>query len=381
MRKHLCLFLAFVCFASPLFAQGVAGSVRSGGTLPAHCISGTFSKDVFIKSGATAGIYYCSATDTWTKDGGSGSGTVNSGTLGQIGYYGGSGTTLSGATGLFYDSSNARLGVNTTSPSSTLTVISSEVTEIPHRNTFRQYNPTGAGLAAAAAFETYYGSVGSPTAVNVADQAVLSLWARAYDGTNLNDIGSFRVKTAEAQTPTNQGSYAQISTTLIGTSGPRVVAKFDDKANLSFPVSGSGILGTITNDLAAAGNVGEVVSSFVVIGSPVSLTTNVAANITSISLTAGDWDVQGNVNFAGTSATITALTGGISVTSATLPIDGSEVYAGVNVVTTSINASATIPKAAIHLASKQRFSLSVRQSLRPGRLAASAESQRGEFDK
>jgi len=29
MRKHLCLFLAFVCFASPLFAQGVAGSVRS----------------------------------------------------------------------------------------------------------------------------------------------------------------------------------------------------------------------------------------------------------------------------------------------------------------------------------------------------------------
>jgi len=55
--------------------------------------------------------------------------------------------------------------------------------------------------------------------------------------------------------------------------------------------STSGVIGTTTNDNAAAGSVGEYVSS---IGSiAVNLTSNVAANATSISLTAGDWDVYG----------------------------------------------------------------------------------------
>jgi hypothetical protein len=44
---------------------------------------------------------------------------------------------------------------------------------------------------------------------------------------------------------------------------------------------------------AAAGMVGEVISSVVTSGVP--LTTNVAASVASISLSAGDWDVQGEV--------------------------------------------------------------------------------------
>lgn len=52
------------------------------------------------------------------------------------------------------------------------------------------------------------------------------------------------------------------------------------------------IPGTATNDAASAGNVGEYVFSNVVLGSAVSLTNATAANITSISLTAGDWDIS-----------------------------------------------------------------------------------------
>jgi hypothetical protein len=66
--------------------------------------------------------------------------------------------------------------------------------------------------------------------------------------------------------------------------------------------------GTATNDTASAGNVGEYVESVVVTGSAVSLVTATGKNVTSISLTAGDWDVDGIVNFnlaATTSATIT----------------------------------------------------------------------------
>ncbi len=51
------------------------------------------------------------------------------------------------------------------------------------------------------------------------------------------------------------------------------------------------LLGTNTNNNATAGYVGETISSVVLVGSAVALTTNVTSNITSISLTAGDWDV------------------------------------------------------------------------------------------
>jgi hypothetical protein len=58
---------------------------------------------------------------------------------------------------------------------------------------------------------------------------------------------------------------------------------------------GVDIKGTNTNDSAAAGDVGEYISSNVAAGSAVALTTATAKTITSISLTAGDWDVSGFV--------------------------------------------------------------------------------------
>ena len=57
----------------------------------------------------------------------------------------------------------------------------------------------------------------------------------------------------------------------------------------------TGIVGTTTNNNAAAGSVGEFVSSIVLGAAAVSLTTNVSANITSlVSLSAGDWDIWGS---------------------------------------------------------------------------------------
>lgn len=78
--------------------------------------------------------------------------------------------------------------------------------------------------------------------------------------------------------------------------------------------------GTSTNDNAGAGKVGEVITSTVLIGSHVSLSNNTDADITSISLTAGDWKVWGSVvtdpNAATTTSSITAW---LSATTATLP--------------------------------------------------------------
>jgi hypothetical protein len=79
------------------------------------------------------------------------------------------------------------------------------------------------------------------------------------------------------------------------------------------------ITGVINASAASAGAVGEVISSVIGSASAVSLTNNTAANVTSISLTAGDWDVYGNVGLVAASAGASLLLAWISTTSASAP--------------------------------------------------------------
>jgi hypothetical protein len=88
--------------------------------------------------------------------------------------------------------------------------------------------------------------------------------------------------------------------------------------------STSGIIGTTTNDSAAAGSVGEYVESVLGSGSAVSLSNGTGTNITSISLTAGDWDFWGQYNVTFNSTTVYTRQGGqISTTSGTIVSTGS----------------------------------------------------------
>lgn len=83
------------------------------------------------------------------------------------------------------------------------------------------------------------------------------------------------------------------------------------------PSQTAGIVGTTTNNSANAGSVGEYVTAT---GTAVALTTATSTNCTSISLTAGDWDVFGAIIFNGNATTSTSvMMAGISTTSATLP--------------------------------------------------------------
>ena len=82
----------------------------------------------------------------------------------------------------------------------------------------------------------------------------------------------------------------------------------------------SEVLGTTTNDNAAAGYIGEYIEDVVLIGSPVGLTTATAINVASIVLTAGDWDVWGTICFdPASTAQMTAVSGAISQSSGTFP--------------------------------------------------------------
>lgn len=87
--------------------------------------------------------------------------------------------------------------------------------------------------------------------------------------------------------------------------------------------------GTPTNDDAAVGVIGEYIFSNVPAGSAVPLVTGTTKTVTSINLTAGDWDVHGNVvtNPAGGTSQ-TGLIAAISTTAATLPVaPGAGAYA------------------------------------------------------
>lgn len=109
-------------------------------------------------------------------------------------------------------------------------------------------------------------------------------------------------------------------------------------------------LGTTTNDDATAGQVGEYINSTVP-GGGVGLASNVATNITNISLTAGDWDVCGEIWFSLGAGGASDLRGGTSATSAV--IQGNPGSGGVTIHKLTFTANST---QAFALAT-ERFSL------------------------
>ncbi len=109
------------------------------------------------------------------------------------------------------------------------------------------------------------------------------------------------------------------------------------------------VTGTTTNDDAAVGVVGEYVDKAVAQGAAIPLTNGQPANVTSISLTAGDWDVWALAAFVqGAGNAVLQAIASVSATSATTGV-GAIVL---NAPTTSalVNCAQAVPA--------RRFSLS-----------------------
>ena len=108
-----------------------------------------------------------------------------------------------------------------------------------------------------------------------------------------------------------------------------------DTTNFAVLSTGVQVKGNNTNTAPPAGFIGEQIRSAVAAASAVTLSNTVAANVTSISLTAGIWDVTGIIGFNGTPTGATGCNCSISTTSAT------EGTGGDNKVSSPINSSAT----------------------------------------
>lgn len=82
----------------------------------------------------------------------------------------------------------------------------------------------------------------------------------------------------------------------------------------------AGLLGTVAGGNAIAGNVGEYLSATRLVGTAVALTTSITTDILAMSLTAGDWDVNGSIVFQGAGGALQQNAScWITTASATLP--------------------------------------------------------------
>lgn len=177
----------------------------------------------------------------------------------------------------------------------------------------------GTGATTAAAARTNLGLGTAATANTGTSGATVPLLSTANTWTLAQ---AFTVRpTFNGATPWDSANLAFATPPAIGGTTPAAGAFTTLSATgLITPSTTSGIKGTTAADSANAGSVGEYISSAV--GTNTAITASGSAqNCTSISLTAGDWDVGGGVFFAAAagSGTWTGLYAGISASAATLP--------------------------------------------------------------
>lgn len=152
------------------------------------------------------------------------------------------------------------------------------------------------------------------------------------DGTTIFDATNIRVEIFNV--PVHLGNGTAVAPSLsfsldsdcgiyrIGTNDVGIAANGTQVA--SFSSGGVDILGTTTNDSAATGFVGEEIIQTRLRSARTALTTGTAANVTATALTlsAGDWDISGVVQFeADPTTTVSERRASISTTSATQPSD------------------------------------------------------------
>lgn len=160
-------------------------------------------------------------------------------------------------------------------------------------------------LKANIASPTFTGSVTMPNVSGATTFTVRPLFGAAtpWDSGNLSfaappAIGLTTPAAAQFTTVTTTGLLSAASLSVSGTITPSQT---------------NGIVGTTTNNNANAGAVGEILNGTSTGGV---LTSNVAANATSVILTAGDWDVEGLVSFVAAGSTVVSgVNSGISTSS------------------------------------------------------------------
>lgn len=178
-------------------------------------------------------------------------------------------------------------------------------------------NPPSAGFGSTTARPVAATTLTSTTSGSTSSIAVTDTGA---NGSNIKMTGN------GATTPSKTLRVVSGAFGIVNNAYNSQILTLSDAGNLSVtgsiaPSSTAGIVGTATNDNASAGSVGEYQTNSI---TGTSLTSGTNVNAISISLTAGDWDVQGVAVFnPQASTTVQYFSAGISTTSVTYGAIGS----------------------------------------------------------
>lgn len=196
------------------------------------------------------------------------------------------------------------------------------------------------------------------TSAGTASQWVLSGGAATPTMTNTTTTGKFIDGSADEIQLTVQGHSTQ-------TNGLLVVENSGGTNLLEVTLTnGTQIVGTTTNDNATLGHVGQLLESVVASASSVALTTATRTDMTSLSLTAGDWDVTilMTIRLVGNS-TMTVVSTGIgtaSGTSTTGLVDGNNVTELAGTWTSGADTVVVVPAFRVSLAGTTTYYAKIR---------------------
>ena len=196
-----------------------------------------------------------------------GTGTATAFTTGSVVFAGASGVYSQNNAKLFWDNTNIRLGINTSTPQTQLTVLSNTQTTTPTAalpagtdiyvvganaaNTRITQDAYGTGAYGVYTARSARGTAASPTASQSGD--ILSQFTgRGYGATGFGtaSTGRFDITAAENFTDTAQGTYASVFVTAIGANSPTEAFRFGTAGQLGI---GGATYGTSGYSLVSGG--------------------------------------------------------------------------------------------------------------------------------
>lgn len=190
-------------------------------------------------------------------------------------------------------------------------------------------SPTLTGVPVAPTPATADNSTTIATTAYVKNQLV----SPAFTGIPTAPTAATNTNTTQlATTAFVEGEFANPPSAGFGSGTARPVAATTITATGTItPSQTNGIVGTNAVNNAIAGSIGEVLTNST---TGTAITSGVTVNATSLSLTAGDWDVWGQALFLPVATTIVAdIASGIGTTSAVLPTSPNTSYLGVTLAT------------------------------------------------
>ncbi|CAB4131346.1 hypothetical protein UFOVP120_82, partial [uncultured Caudovirales phage] len=205
--------------------------------------TGAASNPAFGQLSLTAGV-----TGTLPVANG-GTGTATAFTTGSVVFAGASGTYSQNNTKFFWDNTNNRLGINTGSPQTQLTIVSNTQTTTPTgtlpsgtdiyivganaANTRITQDAYGTGAYGVYTARSARGTAASPTASQSGD-IISQFTGRGYGATGFAtaSTGYFQVSAGENFTDTAQGTYASVFTTAIGANSSTEAFRFGTAGQL-----------------------------------------------------------------------------------------------------------------------------------------------------